>query len=470
MQDTPTTHEKAFKINMDPRIYGTFAEIGAGQEVVRWFFRVGGASKTVAKSMSAYDMTYSDAIYGPSDRYVSRSRVGTMLDHEYSLLIERLNAKRGAETTFFTFADTVSAKSYSGRGDCHGWMGIRFQLKPNSPPNDIVIHVRLLDNDNLAQQEAMGIIGTNLIYGAFYLSENPELMLRSLLDGLTTDRIEVDTAKFSGPDFAHIDNRIVSLILLQLNLTDGALFAPNGDVLQPSEAFYKKQLIVERGMFRPVTRLNIEMMTRAREQFFPENSDVVEVMEITTHNLLAAGPVDHTDFLQRVDLLSALGKMVLISDYGPFHVLAAHLFRYTRENIGVVIGLPLLSEIMSDKYYTDLDGGILEALGRLFRNGLKLYVYPAQEGTRLRTAETLEVDAAHRHLFRHLLENGNIQTIPCVMNSMLLHSGRDISGLIQTGNPLWETLVPPAAAEMIKKKGFFGYDPTREMVQPVQVA
>ena len=186
------THQKALKVNLDPTKYGTFAEIGAGQEVARWFFRVGGAAGTIAKSMSAYDMTISDAIYGQSDRYVSRQRLHKMLDHEFGLMLERLQAKRGADTRFFVFADTVAAKSFKGTGECHGWMGIRFQNQPGAEPSQIIIHVRMLDRENLQQQEALGIIGVNLVYGAFYLSNDPKAFIGSLLDDLTHERVEVD--------------------------------------------------------------------------------------------------------------------------------------------------------------------------------------------------------------------------------------------------------------------------------------
>ncbi len=196
------THQKALQINLDKTKYGTFAEIGAGQEVARWFFRVGAAAGTIAKSMSAYDMIVSDAIYGPTDRYVSRRRLTAMLDHEYPLLVERLNQKRGQTTKFFAFANTVTARSFKQRDESHGWMGIRFQTQPQSAPSDIWIHIRMLDRENIQQQESLGIMGVNLIYSAFYLHRNPEVLIGSLMDGLTSERIEVDMIRFSGPAFA----------------------------------------------------------------------------------------------------------------------------------------------------------------------------------------------------------------------------------------------------------------------------
>src|SRR5690349_5626885 len=173
--ERPTdTHGKALSINLDQRRYGTFAEIGAGQEVVRWFFRVGGAAGTIAKSMSAYDMAVSDAIYGPCDRYVCRPRLQSMLDYEHDLNLARLNESRGDMTAFFTFADTVAARNFKGTNECHGWMGVKFQAHPRDQDSQVIIHVRMLDVEATLQQEALGIVGVNLLYGAFYLNHEPE--------------------------------------------------------------------------------------------------------------------------------------------------------------------------------------------------------------------------------------------------------------------------------------------------------
>lgn len=261
------TQQKALEINLDSRKYGTFAEIGAGQEVVRWFFQAGAAAGTIAKSISAYDMVVSDAIYGRAPRYVSRERLQTMLDYEYDLLLERLSEKRGAETDFFAFANTVTARSYRGNDECHGWMGVKYQATPGSEPSQIVIHVRMLDKENPAQQEALGILGVNLLHGALFHYEVPDDLLSSLLDNLSTERIEVDMVKFSGPAFQGLDHRLASLKLVQLGLSDAAMFSAAGEVLQPAEVLYKKPVLVERGSFRPVTYVNLDMLACAREQF-----------------------------------------------------------------------------------------------------------------------------------------------------------------------------------------------------------
>lgn len=460
------THQKAFQINMDPSRYGTLAEIGAGQETARWFFRVGGAAGTVAKSMSAYDMTFSDSIYGECPRYVSHQRLLTMLDHEYALLIERLGTKRGDSTSFFVFANTVAARSFLGNRECHGWLGIRFQRRPGAEPSDIMIHIRMHDRENLLQQEALGIVGVNLIYAAFQYNENPDLLIDSLLDGLNTDRIEVDLVRFSGEDFAHLDNRVINLQLVKRGMTGAVIFSPDGDVLQASDHIYKKKILLERGNFRPVTRVNLEMLDDASRQFDPEglgerDDDLVEIMEISLRNLLGSGDVDYEDFLARVDILSSLGKTVMISNYAEFHRIAAFLRRNTKEKIGVVLGVGLLLEIFNEKYYQDLEGGILESFGRLFKNDLKLYVYPAlnEADNSLVTAANLKVPAHLRHLYVHLFENECIVPIETANPLTVAFSSRQVTSLIQSGNNSWEELVTPEVAALIKEKQFFGFHP-----------
>ena len=248
-----TTNRKALTINLDPKIYGTFAEIGAGQEVARHFFQVGGAAGTVAKSMSAYDMKFSDKIYGETKRYVSKERLKMMLDHECQLLEERLRDVRGKETAFFVYANTVAAQGFKKRSECHGWMGVRFEIEPEQPYNDVAIHVRMLDETNLEQQEALGVVGVNLMYACFFYHDDYDKFVLSLLDNLSSKRIEVDMIQFWGPHFKGVDNRVISLKLVEHNLTQAVLFNAAGEVVQPSEVFYKKPILVERGSFRPIT-------------------------------------------------------------------------------------------------------------------------------------------------------------------------------------------------------------------------
>jgi hypothetical protein len=463
-------HAKALRINLDKRRYGTFAEIGAGQEVVRWFFRVGGAAGTVAKSMSAYDMTVSDAIYGKAERYVCRPRLEAMLEHEHRLNLDRLAESRGETTAFFAFADTVSARNYRGTNECHGWMGVRFQSRPHDPDSQIVIHVRMLDGENALQQEALGIVGVNLLYGAFYFDEDPELLIESLLDGLTTQRIAIDMIELSGIAFRDVDNRLMSMKLVQLGLSGAAMFDPSGAVLQPSEVLYKKNVLVERGSFRPVCHVNMDMLRSARENFerdlgLPaESGDVVELMELTMRNLREeGGEVDRADFLARADMLAASGKTVLISDYFEYYRLAAYLSHYSNQRIAITMGASSLRDLFDEKYYATLEGGILESFGRLFKNELRLYIYPLldQATGKLVTVDNLEV-AAHLHkLYGYLVDNGSIKQLENVNRDYLHIFSRDALRKIRAGDASWESMVPPQVAEVIKSRRFLGYLPPK---------
>jgi hypothetical protein len=456
------TNKKAFQINLDAKKYGTFAEIGAGQEVARRFFTVGGASGTIAKTMSAYDMQFSDAIYGPSDRYVSRKRLHTMLDHEYGLLIERLGEKIGHERTFFVFADTVAARSFKQHNEAHGWLGVRFQNKIRSEPSDIIIHVRMLDEENVAQQEALGVIGVNLLYGAFYYHQ-PEKLISSLHENLAPGRLEVDMIKFSGPAFAEVDNRLMSLQLVDKGLTNAVMFTADGETVQPAEVLHKKSILVERGSFRPVTYATNDMLDGAQhkviEQARASEDEIVVLMEMTLENLLSEGHLDHADFLARVDILGALGRTVLISRFGEYYRLASYLTRYTSGIVGLVMGLPSLMEIFDEKYYHNLEGGILEALGRMFKGNLKLFVYPmADEKTgAIVTATKLQVAPNLRSLYRYLLDNKCIIEITEFDPEYLRIFPPDALAKLQTGDSLWETMVPPEVKRIIKERKFFGY-------------
>lgn len=459
------THQKALRINLDKAVYGTFAEIGAGQEVARWFFRVGGASGTIAKTISAYDMQVSDAIYGKCERYVGRQRLRTMLDHEYGLLLERLREQRGANTRFFAFAETVAAQGFIHRDECHGWIGVRFQAEPGAEPSEVLLHVRMLDKENLPQQEALGIIGVNLLYGAIYHARDPEAFIQSLLDSLTPERIEVDMIKFSGAAYAEVDNRLMSLQLVQRGLTRAAMFTADGEVVNAAEMLYKKPILVERGSFRPVTKVTLDMLQTAQAQFVQEpgveGEETLVLMEMTLKNLADGGEIDHRDFLDRVDILSTLGRTVLVSNYAEFHRLASYLFRYTKKKIGIVMGVPTLREIFDEKYYTDLEGGILESFGRMFKNDLKLYVYPMQEPKNgaIITAGNLRVAPHLSHLYAYLYENRHIEALKDIDERCLPILSRNALAKIKSGDPTWEEMVPPEVAALIKERRLLGYQP-----------
>lgn len=459
--DKLDTHQKALAINLDAKRYGTFAEIGAGQEVVRWFFRVGGAAGTIAKSISAYDMAVSDAIYGQTQRYVARQRLESMLNYEHELNLKRLRDARGDTTSFFAFADTVSARNFKGTNECHGWMGVKFQAHPRDQDSQIIIHVRMLDTENALQQEALGIVGVNLLYGAFFMHHDPDRLVESLLDNLTTQRIEIDMIEFSGIEFRHVDNRVMSLKLVQLGLSGAAMFGPKGQVLQPAEVLYKKPVLVERGSFRPVCHVNIDMLKCAHEAFSKSlgpNEQIVELAEITMRNLIVGGQIDCRDFLARADVLAAAGKTVLISDYFQYYRLAGYLRKHTSRPIALTLGAGSLLTLFDEKYYADLDGGILESFGRLFKNDLKLYVYPfIEEGTdRLMTVDNLPVAPELSKLYGHLVDRGCILPLDSYNPEYLKIFSRDVLERIKEGDPSWEQMVPAEIADTIKRRGFFG--------------
>ena len=470
---SPASHDvdpvarRALTINLDERLYGTFAEIGAGQEVARWFFNVGGAAGTVAKTMSAYDMTFSDAIYGKASRYVSRERLDEMLDHEYRLLEERLGPGRGDRTCFFAFADTAAARSHHGGNECHAWLGVRFQASPRTPPNDFVVHARLLDGTSQRQQEAVGRLGVNLCTSAFYHHRDPSRMVETLLDDVGRDRLEIDHCELRGPSFARIDNRLLSLHLVRHGFTPAVLFAVDGRPVLASEGIRRKAVLVERGRFAPVTRMNLEMLESARTLFEDDSTRragpsetcpaILEVMEITMNNLRDGVAVAEADFLERVDLIAAAGRCVLVSDLGPFHRLAEYFAERAVDHTGIVLGIPLLRELFSERHYQDLDGGILEAFGRLFTQSVRLYVQPTRDPIdgRIVTVDSLHVAPHLRHLYRHLLENGFLRPLPCDEARLRTYSSEEVRSRIASGDPSWKELVDPAVAEVIERRRYF---------------
>lgn len=455
--------QKALTINLDARKYGTFAEIGAGQETARWFFRAGGAAGTVAKTISAYDMTVSDAIYGPTERYVSRQRLQAMLDYEWKLLLERLDKKRGSRNTFFVFANTVATRAYKSREPGHGWLGVRFQTQPHEPSSEIIIHVRMLDHEAVRAQEALGIVGVNLIYGAFYQNGGPTKLIGSLLDGLEEGRMEVDMIKFSGPRFAGLDNRLMALQLVQQWLAEAALFTADGEAVIPGELLYKKPVLVERGSFRPITWPMLDMLEGAEEQFAHDaslkNEPPVVLMEMTLRQLQVGDKIDHGDFLDRVDTLRALGRPVLISNFLRYHRLVMYLSRHTQKPIVLPLGIARLHDVLDERYYTDLPGGLLESLGQLFKNGAKLYVYPSldRETGRLITVEDFEVAPHLRHLYAYLVENRLLENIRQYSREHLSIYASDVLEKIKSGDGAWEKAVPPPIVKVIKEKKLFGH-------------
>lgn len=457
------TREKALSINLDPRIYGSFAEIGAGQEVSANFFAAGGASGTIALTTSAYDMKISDSVYGASKKYVAEPRLITMIDKEYNNLITKLSHRK-KETMFFSFANTVEVLNYYKTNKGHGWLGLKFQLSPESPPNECVLHVVMHDNDGLMQQKALGRIGVNLIYGVHHYSNDPELFINSLLDGLGHGRIEIDMLRLSGPDFDHIDNRLITMLLVKNGITNAAMFGPDGNVLQASSALYKKNILVLRGRFRPLTHVNLDMLKMGLKEFRKEEDIEVEriqiLFELTLKDLSADGKIDEKDFLDRVDIIGSLGYTVLISNYQKYYTLVSYLSDSVRNRkVGVILGVDNLKQIFEDKYYDRLKGRLLEAYGILFGRNVKLYVYPALGTTssELRTLDNIELeDPSLYYLLSYLKDNGKIEQIQC-SNQDILHIYSDhVVKMIKDHEEGWEAMVPSIVAKMIKDNQLFG--------------
>jgi hypothetical protein len=461
------TKQKALAINLDPKIYGSFTETGAGQDVAAYFFKAGASSGTIAKTMSAYDMTFSDAIYGsqPGRRYVSEARLVAMLEKEYGLLIERLASNRGDQTTFFAFADTVSALNYHKTNEGHGWMGVRFQLEPNGAFNDVIIHIKLLDNDGVLQQNAVGVLGVNLLYACFYYYTHPTIFLLSLMDNLAKDALQIDMISFEGPDFIKVDNRLMSLQLVKFGFSDAALFGPDGKNQQPSEVLHKKHIVVVRGRFRPVINVHLDMLQTGVRQFLQEpdvdHDNVFVFTELTLQALKErdADPnaeIDEKDFLDRVDILCALGQTVLISDFHEYYKLVAYLSRITKLKMGVVLGYPNLEYIFSEEHYRDLPGGILESFATLFSRNVKLFIYPTLRNGIIYNCLRFNPPPHLVDLYRYLIANDKLEDIRHYNEDNLQIQTDKVLQMIKNNEEGWERFVPAEVATMIRERCLFG--------------
>ena len=460
-----TTLEKALRINLDDKKYGTIVEIGAGQEVARQFFKSGGAAGTIAKTMSAYDMKFSDAIYGVQEdrRYVSRSRVLAMLEKEFALVIERVGTSRSVSSRYFSYAATVAAKSYKGTNECHAWCGIRVQMYPRAEPSDIVVHVRMRDNDADHQQQALGIFGVNLIYAAYYYFESPNTLIESLTDNLDQDRIEIDSIDFNGPYFEEIDNRAINLHLIRSWKTRAIMFRPDGSVAVPAEMLYKKNVLAIRGTFKPVTRLNVDMIGQGLKAFtalegVSEKNSValaeISLNDIQGNDLGATGE----DLIQRVGLLNKLGYSVLISDYTRYFSLRAYFRQFTKLQIGIVVGIMNIRQIFDESSYRGVEGGILEGFGKLFPDHTRLLVYPEID----RAGEYIDyrsitLPSNLQYLYQHLLENGFIYGIECSDQELFKIFSREVLKQLPDGRGAWEACLPEGVAEEIIANRLFGY-------------
>ena len=466
IEQIPSLKDKALRINLNENIYGTFSEIGAGQETVRHFFRAGGSSGTIAKAMSAYDKDFSDAIYGVEEdgRYVTESRLKKILTHEAGLIEKRLSRKTHPNKIFFSYANTVATIDFAKQFKGHGWVGIKYQLEPEEEYNEIILHIRFKETDVRLQQETLGILGVNLIYGAFYKYNNPKHLLRYLYDHLDKDQLEIDTINFSGPRFANVDNRLMSLQLVKNGMTDAVIFDPEGKNVLPAAILYKKNILAIRGSFRPVTKVNMDMYEESLKMFLNEqkvNPDsTLVIFEITLSNLRSDGEIDEKDFMDRAQLLCSLGQTVMISNFQEYYRVVEYFAKYTKARMGLAMGVNNLVEIFDEKYYRHLSGGILEAFGKLFYRDLKVYLYPMlDENGVITTSETLKIHPRMKELYKFFKFNGKVVDIENYNPKNLEVFSREVLKMIGESKPGWESMLPTGVATIIKKKKLFGYDP-----------
>ncbi|MEZ4854574.1 TonB-dependent receptor [Flavobacterium sp.] len=470
IEQIPSIKDKALRINLNESIYGTFAEIGAGQETVRHFFRAGASSGTIAKAMSAYDKDFSDAIYGIEDdgRYVTESRLKKMLAHETRLIEERLKRDKHPNKLFFSYANTVATIDFAKKFKGHGWVGINFQVEPDEDYNEIILHIRFKENDARLQQETLGILGVNLIYGAFYKHNDPKRLLRYLYDHLDKDQLEIDTINFSGPRFANVDNRLMSLQLVKNGMTDAVMFGPDGNNILPAAVLYKKNILALRGSFRPVTKVNMNMYKKSYKMFIEENKvdkdNTFVVFEITLSNLKAEGEIDERDFLDRAELLCALGQTVMISNFQEYFKVVEYFSSYTKARMGLAMGVNNLVDIFDEKYYRHLSGGILEAFGKLFFRDMKVYLYPMKEenGTII-NSDNLKVHPRMKELYKFFKFNGKVVDIKDYEEKNLEIFSRKVLKMISDGESGWEEMLPEGTANIIKKQKLFGYEETESV-------
>lgn len=472
----PSIDAKALRINLNDYIYGTFAEIGAGQEVARHFFRVGGASGTIAKTISAYDKNFSDTIYGEEadKRYVTETRLHKMLNHETRLLENRIPKKDHPKKMFFTLANTVATIDFAKKFKGHGWMGIRFQTSPNQEYNEITLHVRFHHQEAKLQQEILGFMGVNLVYGAFYKHNDPKRLLRYLYDHIDTDGlnigflpIEIDTINFSGPVFKSVDNRLISLELIRNGMTDAVMFDSKGNNILPARVLYKKNILALRGSFRPVTKVNIDMFEKSLKIFNKEaNVDFKKtevIFEITLANLSSQGEIDEEDFMDRAKLLCSLGHTVMISKFKEYYRLVEYFSNYTSEQIGLSMGVNNFLEIFDENYYKDLSGGILEAFGKMFNNNLKVYLYPMKDENtgEIINSNNLILHPRMKDFYKFFKYNDKVVDIFDFEPEYLSIFSRKILDKIKKGEEDWENQLPEGISDQILKQGMFGLKPKK---------
>lgn len=456
---------KALQINLDPNFYGTIAEIGGGQEVARSFFQAGGASGTIAKSISAYDKTFSDNLYnnGKKERYVSEKRLKQMLDKEFDELIGNLAEANIDNRKFFVFADTVETLNFSKSNKGHGWMGVKFQLKENGKPNIVILHVDLTENDGILQQYTLGILGINLIYACMYHSDRPNFFLLSLMDNLNRERVDINMVRMIGPDLDYVDNRLLSVQLVKNNMTNATVFDRQGDVCMPADFLYKKHLLLLRGSFRPITYVGFDMLKSSYGFFKNEpgfsTENTLQLCEITLNNLLEEGDFDERDFLARVDLLNGMGQNVMISNFQEFYRLSDYIADFKTGHVRIIMGANILQKLMQAQWYENLRGGCLHAMGLLFPREAKIYVYPYfdAESKKVITAKNVFINHEMKPLYKFLTVNEKIIDLPNFKKDIAHFSSRDVLGKIHNRDNSWEEMVPKYISRNIKSKNLFGY-------------
>jgi len=460
-----STIDKALRINLDEKKYGTIVEIGAGQEVARQFFKSGAAAGTIAKTMSAYDMKFSDAIYGVQEdgRYVSRARVQAMLEKEFSLVVDRVGTSRSVASRYFAYGATVAAKSFKIDNECHAWCGVRVQMYPAAEPSDIIVHVRMRDDNAERQQQALGIFGVNLIYAAYYYFENANTIIDSLTDNIEQDRIEVDSIEFYGPYFEEVDNRAINLQLIRSWKTRAIMFKPDGSVVTPAEMLYKKNVLTIRGTFRPVTRLNVDMIEQGLK-FFCKTQGVsakntVALAEISLNDMHGNDlGIAEKDVIESVRLLNTLGYSVMITDYTRYFSLRAYFRQFTKLQIGIVVGIMNIRQIFDENSYRGVEGGILEGFGKLFPDHTRLLVYPEiDKSGEFRDYTNIDLPENLQFLYRHLVENNFIFGIESSDHELFKIFSRNVLKQLHDGRGEWEQCVPPGVAEEIIENKLFGY-------------
>lgn len=424
LREIPETKRKALKINLNPNIYGTFAEIGAGQEVARNFFTAGAASGTIAKTMSAYDMVFSNEIYGAeeSGRYVSKSRLLKMLTHEFDLLTERLEGLAYDQRCFFSFANTVTTLNYSKSNDPHGWVGIRFQSEPHGKANEIILHIRLLDSDASLQQNVLGVIGVNLVYAAFFLNEDVQTMIESLVDNLSIGSVEIDLINLRGPIFQHANDRLVNLYLIAKGFSSAAIFDKSAEVQQSKDLLYKKNIMILRTKFRQKSTPNFDLFNRAVEQFKKtqdiDDSNLIVLIEVLMSNILdekkEINREDLEEFASRAEELCATGNHVIVSHFSRNHKLAQYLAKCKPNSVGISTNIANLKRIFdSAQYGEDYTDELLSYVSDLFSKNVKLYAYPYlnKVTNEIITTQNMPVSYQAKPLYDFLILNNYITDI-----------------------------------------------------------